>query len=127
MFVKGISTKNFLWLAGLIMLFTVPLWAQASETFPRGEVFLGYSYSSLDPSRKTDRVNTNGWAASASGNFNRYFGVMADFAGHYGSVDRAFGQNIASVNVRSHEFLFGPRGTIRTERATIFGHALIGA
>jgi hypothetical protein len=52
--------------------------------FPKAEIFGGYSYLSFDTGVSgIDRTNTNGWDASATYNFNKYFGVKADINGQY--------------------------------------------
>src|SRR6266849_10548274 len=101
-------------LFGFVMLARGPVWAQGEE-FPRAEVFAGYSYASLDRGSQFDRLNLNGWAASVNGNLNGYFGLIGDFAGHYGS------------NFHLHEFLFGPTVSLRTRNVTGFAHFLIGS
>jgi hypothetical protein len=113
---------------GFILLAGLPLWAQ--EEYPKVEVFGGYSYANIDRilSFSRGRENGHGWGASVSGNFHKNFGVTADFAGHYGDLfrTRAFDSDI-SVSGRAHEFLFGPRVTLRRKSVTAFAHALFGA
>src|SRR5262249_54117231 len=100
-------------LFGFVVLAAGPVWAQVEE-FPRAEVFAGYSYANLDRGNQFGRLNLNGWAASVHGNFNRYFGLTGDSAGHYGA------------NFHLHEFLFGPTVSLRTRNVTGFAHFLIG-
>ena len=69
-------------------------------------------------------MNLNGWNASITGNVNHWFGVVADFSGHYGTP------SILGVGLETqvHSFLFGPRFTYRhSERITPYVHALFGA
>jgi opacity protein-like surface antigen len=69
-------------------------------------------------------MNLNGWNASITGNVNHWFGVVADFSGHYGTP------SILSLGLETHvhSFLFGPRFSYRhSERITPYVHALFGA
>lgn len=95
---------------GLVMVvalvsFGIP--ARAQE-YNRAEVFIGGSLYD-------GNTNVYGWQGSAAVNVSRYFGVVADFGGHYDQ-----GSN-------SHEFLFGPRFRTPRARAVGFAHALFGA
>lgn len=68
-------------------------------------------------------ANLNGWNLSFAGNFSSWFGVVADFGGHYGTP-QFLGTD---VTTRVHSFLFGPRLSVRKhERITPFVHALFG-
>lgn len=114
---------------------------RAQDEFPRVEVFGGYSYGSLEGvgfPGLVGREEAHGWGASVAVNFQRYFGITADFAGQFGTIeDLTRGcprllpplQNCffkADINFNTHQFLLGPRFTLRAERFTIFGHALFG-
>jgi len=102
----------------LLALATFPV--QAQDEAPKAEVFGGYSFAAFETGSGLDRLKLNGWNASVAGNFNRWFGVVADFSGQYGSQ--------ASVGRSAHSFLFGPRLSYRgNERVTPFAHALFGA
>jgi len=105
-------------LAGLCVLLLLVLPVAAQEA-PKAELFGGYSYANFDAGNGADRLNLNGWNASVAGNFNRWFGVVGDFSGQYGSQ--------AGVKRNSHSFLFGPRFSARqNEWVTPFVHALFG-
>ena len=111
-----------LWLiVGMLCLLSWPLKAQEA---PKVEVFGGYSYLRAD----TDpRSNANGWSASLAANVNRYFGLAADFSGHYGSQTLNLSGTQAKVDGSAHTFLFGPRFSYRKhERVTPFAHVLLG-
>jgi outer membrane protein OmpA-like peptidoglycan-associated protein len=56
----------------------------------------------------------NGWGLAATYNLNRYFGLTADFGGHY-SDQANFGT-----------FMFGPKVMYRGEHVTPFGELLVG-
>jgi opacity protein-like surface antigen len=84
-----------------------------AQDYPRVEVFTGYSYlrGNLD-------ANFVGFDVSAAGNFNKWFGVVADFSHHH--VGGPWGQ--------VDSFLIGPRFTSRgTGRVNPYFHTLLGA
>ncbi|MFB3916690.1 MAG: outer membrane beta-barrel protein [Terriglobales bacterium] len=111
----------------------------AQEGTPKAEIFGGYSYMRFQPRFSVlgidvtpDSANLNGWNASLTGNFNRFFGITADFAGHYGSPTIGFGGiglpgSLASADVSNYTFLFGPQVGLRTGKLRPFAHALFGA
>jgi len=69
-----------------VMLLSITAVLSAQETTPSVEVFGGYSYANAgNPSFGSQRVNLNGWNSSLAVNFNRTFGIVGDFSGHYGS------------------------------------------
>jgi len=109
----------------------------AQETTPKVEVFGGYSYANADnPQNVPNRVNLNGWNSSLAVNFNRTFGIVGDFSGHYGSADSSIlaqcvnggiCSNSFKLTTKTHTFLLGPQVSFRAGRATPFAHALLGA
>jgi len=93
----------------------------AQET-PKAEIFAGYSYMNFGTESISDRLNLNGWEASAAFNLNRWVGVEADFSGHYkGNCWGAPG-----VTCKHLSFMGGPRFTYRQGRVTAFAHGLFG-
>ncbi len=54
---------------------------------------------------------------SVAGNFNKSFGIVGDFGGHYRSPD---------VGSRAYEFMVGPRFTSWGDTTTGFVHAMFG-
>lgn len=102
--------RKLMLVAGLLIF--LPMIATAQET-PQAEVLLSYSYFRFKPDGKG--VNLNGWNASLAGNVNKWFGLMADFSGHYKS-----GSNL-------HLFLFGPKFASYANRSvTPSFHVLFG-
>ena len=87
--------------------------AAAQEEVPKAEVFGGYSWAGGD---------FHGWGTSVTGNVNRWFGVTADFSGHYSDGE----PGTVRERQRAHSFLFGPRFSLRRKRATPFAYALFG-
>jgi hypothetical protein len=70
--------QKFLVLIVFLGLLSIPLMAQ---DHPKAEVFGGYQYLHLGGD--FGGINTNGWNASITGNFNDWFGVTGDFSGVY--------------------------------------------
>ena len=72
----------------------------------------------------------HGGSTSIAYNFNRYFGLVADFAGFDNSKDRLFGPTSSRTfdsDGTAYTYLFGPRFSYRKyERVTPFVQALIG-
>ena len=91
--------------------------ALAQDAAPKAELFGGFSYM-----RTAAHNNVNGWNAQAAFNVNRWFGIAADFAGHYQTLNNNTGEPGSSV----HTFLFGPQLSDRAGRITGFAHALFG-
>lgn len=116
----------------LPVFLTFALPSPGQDSYPRGEVFGGYTFSrySVDSTGHT----LNGWGASVSGNITRYFGVIADFSGVYGSEPYAYpctlpvppGCPPATQNLNAYHFLAGPRFTHRTHKAAPFAQLLFG-
>ena len=96
-----------------LLAFLMAQTAAAQET-PKAELFGGYSYAG---------GNFHGWHASVAGNVNKWFGVAADFTGHYGG---AIDEDGFDERQRVYSYHFGPRFSARGKRVTVFAHALIG-
>jgi hypothetical protein len=68
-------------------------------------------------------VNANGWNASLTGNFNKWFGVAADFSGAYKTI------NVGGVNVdtKVYSYTGGPVVSLNSGgKVNPFVHALFG-
>jgi opacity protein-like surface antigen len=120
-------------LSFIMMLLCTTAIISAQETTPKVEAFGGYSYASADSSGFLNRrVNLNGWNGSLAWNFNRTFGIVTDFSGHYGSPSIPSGiititGGPLAVNTKTHTLFLGPQFSFRTARATPFAHVLLGA
>lgn len=101
----------------LLSLFCVPVFAQDA---PKAEVFGGFSILSTDfgLGSLVDRQTFYGFQADAAFNFDKNLGIAADFGGQY--------KGVAGETIHSYQYLFGPRASLRSEKATVFGHALFG-
>lgn len=114
--------RKIIVLAVLVLAFS---FAAMAQDLPKAEVFGGYSYYRADLGNTgtgTNKINLNGWNAAVTGYFSKAVGVTADFSGHYGKP------NIGGldINTKVHNFMFGPTIAARSEKATLFGHALFG-
>ena len=101
-----------------------------AQQAPQVELFAGYSYLRAH-NYFSEGLNQQGWNVSASFNFARSFGVVADVSNHYGKPQYTIGLNFSSPigsEGKGLTFLFGPQYTFRRgSRPTPFVHALFGA
>ena len=106
--------RKFMGFVLFLSMFSLAAFAQEMETAPRAEIFGGYQYTRFDGG-----VNANGWNTAVTGNFNRWFGVAADFSGAYKSQD--------GVSFNNYTYTFGPVVSWRHNEAfTPFAHFLAG-
>jgi hypothetical protein len=104
---------------------TQPALGQAlntGEELPAVEIFAGYSYLRADTIDASRSFGLNGASGSVAYNFNRVFGVVADFGFyHQGNLT---GDGL-SLNLSSYQA--GPRFSLRNRRyLTPFAQALVG-
>jgi outer membrane protein with beta-barrel domain len=112
------------------LLLVLPFSAMGQQA-PKAEVFGGFSYFHTEGGG-----NLYGWNASVAGNLNNWFGLVADFGGHYDSNSSTSTIILPGIpgstfrlenNMNVHTFMVGPRFSYRkSERITPFGHILIG-
>jgi outer membrane protein OmpA-like peptidoglycan-associated protein len=104
-------------------------------TTPKIDIFLGYSYLRAVPELADGNrlVDLNGGSASIAWNFNRYFGLVADFGGYDDTRLRLAGPGANPPTVvdsggSAFTYLFGPRLSFRNHsRVTPFAQVLFGA
>jgi len=108
--VRTIGLRIMGLLLGVLFVALLPAAAQDEKV----EVFGGYSYMRL---RGGADVNLNGWEASAQYKFRDWIGGVADFDGHYGSIN--------GVGTSVHSFLFGPQVSLPS-KVSPFAHVLLG-
>jgi opacity protein-like surface antigen len=119
------NMRNLLLISLLCVLCTL---SAMSQDTPRVEVFGGYS---LLHDGNASPTNFQGWNASSTAYVNRWFGITADFSGHYSTTNNSF---LVSPGVpaearftqRIHTFMFGPHLAYRKSRYVPFGQALFG-
>ncbi|HEY7404688.1 MAG TPA: hypothetical protein VIB39_14275 [Candidatus Angelobacter sp.] len=136
--------KGFAALLLALLVSAVSLHAQ--ET-PRIELFGGYSFNratfpfsvNLEPTVNpgNGHGNLHGWNVSATVNPTRWLGVVADFAGYYGSPTASgavllpppcfeCNQPVSATLHNLYTFTFGPQLSLRSNNSTYFAHALFG-
>ena len=98
------------------LLLTKAGFPQSTSTeAPTIELFGGYSYKSLDEARS--HLDTHGWEASGTFNFNSWLGLKLDFDGHY---------HDGSIATRQYNAFFGPEFSFRNRKGKLFVHVLYG-
>src|SRR5215470_4131129 len=106
--------------------------SEINEPATRGTVFGGYSLLHTNNSLGSGlgslgggfgSSNLNGWEGQGTFNFNRHFGVTADFSGN---SHQLLGFSVGAQQ-HMYEFLFGPTVTTYFGKSSVFGHALFGA
>lgn len=108
-----------------------------AQQAPKAEVFGGYEYANAAQFLGGQRTGLNGWDGSVGVNLNRWFGVVTDFSGVYGSSNGSITLLVcdpscvpvtATTNesAKLHSFLFGPQFSLRRSKWVMFGHMLLG-
>ena len=106
-------------------------WEESQSSTPKVEWFLGYSFWRAMPTSDSNRMAyLHGGSTSVAFNFNRYFGLVADFGGYANSRVTLFSPAASQTfdsNGRAYTYLFGPRFSYRHyEHFTPFFEALVG-
>jgi opacity protein-like surface antigen len=129
--------------ATIILLAMIGSFVSAQDATPKVQVFGGYSFmhastggltgSTLDlelhqnPGTLGVGSNFNGWNAEAQFNFDRWFGIVADFGGQYGTPITASGTVSGLPSMSRYSFMAGPVISYRAKaKITPFVHALFG-
>ena len=94
--------------------------ASAQEA-PKLEVFAGYSYLFTVVGTGIKNTNSNGGKADAEFSLNNWFSVAGDFGGYYSSNFAGSKQSNTLLT-----FLGGPRFSLRSGKARLFGEGLFG-
>ncbi len=108
--------RSIIWAGVVALALSAP--SAFAQGFTKAAVCGGYQYTRINPGQGVSGDNFNGWDAAAQYNWNRAFGVKADFSGAYKSV--------LGASLRQHTYLFGPVISARSEKAALFAHALFG-
>jgi opacity protein-like surface antigen len=124
--VEGFMMSKFLFALGLAAIFCGPANAQ---DVPRYEIFGGYSYLNADTNNLAtpSRQSANGWEASFSWNYNKWFALEGDVGGYYkteavNTANLGLDLGIVNLKVSDYGYLGGPRFNFRP----VFFHALVG-
>jgi opacity protein-like surface antigen len=97
---------------------------------PRGNIYFGYSYYNTDSS--PNRGDLNGFQATLEGKVAPMLGIVADFTGHYGSLNfpvfcsLCTGPTTASANADQYEVMFGPRVSFSAGKFRPFAEFEVG-
>jgi hypothetical protein len=106
--------RKILCTLGLLLLSSLPAAAQRWSA----DVYGGYNYTRFDTgSSSVGDINLNGWNASLNLKPSRWFGIVSDFTGSYGSP---FGPTTSL-----YTYLFGPQIALPTSVSPFF-HVLVG-
>ena len=93
----------------LVFLIGMAFFAACAYSQQKVEMFGGYQFT-----RPDGGPNLNGWNAAVTGNFNKSFGITADFSGTYGS------------GLNFYTYTFGPKLTANLPVVRPYVHALFG-
>src|SRR5215213_6104897 len=113
--------------------------AMGQSDYRKFELFAGYSHNRVDVGPVEDfdpqddlefsdifdeREGFNGFEASVTGNFHRYFGAKFDYSYH----QKSFSSGGDNTTIRIHNFLGGIQVKDNSTEGTFkpFAHALIG-
>jgi opacity protein-like surface antigen len=106
------------------------------RSYPRAELFLGYSYLRSVPFQPmltsgNRMVRLNGGSASIAFNVNRYLGLVGDFGGFDDTKLQIAGAGAtppraADASGTAYTFMAGPRISFRYSRVTPFVQVLFG-
>ena len=104
-----------------LVVSSAPQSSDQTEHAPAVELFGGYSYIRFNDKRLLDKENfdLHGGTGSIAGNVNRWFGLVADFAGYKVTGLPSGTSGTAST------YLFGPKFSHRGERWTPFAPASV--
>ncbi len=105
--------------------------ASAQGNYPRAELFGGFSFGSIEVQAPVSNTFGHeaavGFQAAIAFNVNRTLGIVADFGGLWGDLPSfASGTITGGGTFRVLHIFAGPRFTKRTNRITVFVHALPG-
>lgn len=100
------SKLNRTILAGICLFFATRALPAQNNT---AEVFGGWAYAKADPETTLPRQSMNGWAASAAGYANRWFGVGFEIAGQFGSIPAPSGITAPSLSFKEYSYMAGPQ------------------
>jgi hypothetical protein len=109
--------------------------SSSAQSLWSSNIFAGYSF--LGANLYTGQhANMNGWTVSAEKKYLRFFGVVADFSGHYGSAavpgscvpgSVHGGSCLVNASLSENYFQGGIRGSYAAKRVRPFAEFLVGA
>jgi len=103
------------WLLTLLVAVLLAGMAGAQDqSYPKVEIFGGYSYLHVGDINAPDNNIGTGWGSNVTYNFRKGIGIGADFGGHYSDTS-----DIGTI-------LFGPKFTYEAGKVRPFASALFG-
>ena len=109
-----------------IVLVICTLSGYAQRNYPKNEIFLGYSFGSIEVGQSTSGDSTNGWAVSMTRNWTSFFGITTDYGADFGSAKDALFALAPLQNFNQQQLLIGPKITVRGDRWEVFVRAMAG-
>ena len=74
------------------------------------DVFGGFSYAKANPESTLPRQSMNGWAGSAAGFANHWFGAAFEIAGQFGDIPAPSSvAGAPSLNFKEYSYMAGPQ------------------
>ena len=113
--------KKTLLVFAAILLFGLAGFAQDAE-YPKFEL-TGMASAFMADVDVLGNETLWGWGIAGQGNFNKYFGIVAEWNANHG--ESTF--DGVPLDLRVQTMLFGPRFSYRAKAVTVFGHFLLGA
>lgn len=119
----------------LALVFFARSQLSSAQSLSSSNIFAGYSFVGANL-YTGQHANLNGWNITAEKKFLPFFGVLADFSGHYGSTDIASsGSCLAgstagcpvTSSVSEYYFQGGIRGSYATKWVRPYADLLLGA
>ncbi len=105
----------------VVFLFMLVAGVAIAQELPKAEIHGLYQYLRTSTTGFPEQFNMNGGTAGITFYMGKHFGLEGDFGGSYTGNVRGF-----PVTVNEFHYLFGPKFAHRTEKMTLFGHALFG-
>ena len=118
--------RNVFFVAFVLTLFG----GAAAAQVPSGNIYVGYTYYNADFS--SNRGDLNGFQATLEGKVAPMLGIVADFTGHYGSLNLPVlcslctPNTTASANAHQYEVMFGPRVSLPAGKFRPFAEFEVG-
>jgi opacity protein-like surface antigen len=125
--------KKLVLVAVFLLGFSVMAMAQDA---PAVEVFGGYSLILMDTATASGNnldqdvdLSLHGWDTSVAFNGNKWLGFLADFGGHYGTLDTSSNYSDGSkswADISLYSVMFGPKITLHRGAVSPYVQALFG-
>jgi hypothetical protein len=120
--------KNTFFSVLLVAVFATFSFAQSTDDYKKGEVFVGYSPIVVDLESEPGGETFQGVNVSGVYNVSKYVGIKGDFSTHYKSLTERQGTATIKLNASVQNFLGGVqiKNNSNEGRFKPFAHALVG-